>query len=376
MAAVLWLGSLSNATPPQTSVMPSLAIAPVRMNPPTHLPAALRRKKYSTALEQMSARPKPYDRSSQEAPKVVIEKEYPYGETKSYTASVRFNDRPGFLKCTSNKLLYTVELYALNTIHANNPIQYGMPANTKDLFVKLLNSGRPRKNLHCIIFERINGISLKRFVSVLTTPQKDNILPRIFADVIKGLKYIHRLGWVHGDIKPDNIIISRNPDGTPKVTIIDFDMAQKVGNDLRLTFGGTSGYKAPEEYLKKPVNQYKRESWTVGATIYAALMGSPPYGFSYDPELRDLSPWEKSDLESVMKQIAQTGVHARTFFSPSKNTLLLSLMASLMACKADERVTINSSDTMLESQLIASGKMPASMDRIWAKLNGKYDMKL
>jgi len=48
-------------------------------------------------------------------------------------------------------------------------------------------------------------------------------LPRILEQVIAGVESLHQLGYVHRDLKPDNIVITLRP---LKATLIDFDISQ------------------------------------------------------------------------------------------------------------------------------------------------------
>ena len=95
--------------------------------------------------------------------------------------------------------------------------------------------------------------------------------------LLDGLEQIHEAGFIHRDIKPDNIYIREN--GSP--VLLDFGSArQAVGSQTRtLTALVTSGY-APFEQYGATKGSDKQGPWTdiyaLGATLYRAVTARPP----------------------------------------------------------------------------------------------------
>ncbi len=89
----------------------------------------------------------------------------------------------------------------------------------------------------------------------------------IFVQVAQGLQAMHTLGYVHCDIKPNNILRS----DTGKVKIIDFGQSCKIGT-IKERIQGTPDYIAPEQVKRKPVS-HKTDIFNLGATLYWALTG-------------------------------------------------------------------------------------------------------
>lgn len=95
-----------------------------------------------------------------------------------------------------------------------------------------------------------------------------------------GLGYMHDKGWVHKDIKPDNILLNR----AGEVRIIDFSLAvRKAGGLAKLMGGskkaairGTRTYLAPETIRKEPSTP-ATDIYSLGITFYEALVGTPPF---------------------------------------------------------------------------------------------------
>jgi len=95
-----------------------------------------------------------------------------------------------------------------------------------------------------------------------------------------GLGYMHDKGWVHKDIKPDNILLNR----AGEVRIIDFSLAvRKAGGFAKLMGGskkaairGTRTYLAPETIRKEPSTP-ATDIYSLGIAFYEALVGTPPF---------------------------------------------------------------------------------------------------
>jgi len=89
----------------------------------------------------------------------------------------------------------------------------------------------------------------------------------VFRMVASGLNAMHQHGFVHCDIKPNNILI--NKAGTIK--IIDLGQSCKIGT-IKQRIQGTPDYIAPEQVKRKPLGP-KTDIFNLGATMYWALTG-------------------------------------------------------------------------------------------------------
>lgn len=105
---------------------------------------------------------------------------------------------------------------------------------------------------------------------------------RIIADACRGLIVAHEKNLIHRDIKPDNIMLAG--DGTAKVS--DFGLAKMENTDTpTLTQQhqvlGTPHYMSPEQCRSSQVDA-RSDIYSLGATFYDLLTGSPPYAKSTD----------------------------------------------------------------------------------------------
>jgi serine/threonine-protein kinase len=88
-----------------------------------------------------------------------------------------------------------------------------------------------------------------------------------FVQAAQALEALHASGYVHCDLKPNNILIG--PDGTVKV--IDFGQACKAGT-VKERIQGTPDYIAPEQVKREAVT-VRTDVFNFGATMYWALTG-------------------------------------------------------------------------------------------------------
>ncbi|XP_061358779.1 serine/threonine-protein kinase GRIK1-like [Gastrolobium bilobum] len=98
---------------------------------------------------------------------------------------------------------------------------------------------------------------------------------RYLRDIISGLTYLHAHNIVHGDIKPDNLLVTRH--GTVKIG--DFSVSQAFENDndeLRRS-PGTPVFTAPECIIGLTYHGKAADTWAVGVTLYCMILGEYPF---------------------------------------------------------------------------------------------------
>ncbi|MGA8208808.1 MAG: serine/threonine-protein kinase, partial [Nocardioidaceae bacterium] len=95
------------------------------------------------------------------------------------------------------------------------------------------------------------------------------------AQVADGLAAAHDAGITHRDVKPGNVLVRE--DGTAKIS--DFGIARAAGDPALTQSGlltGTPSYFSPE-LARGEGPSHAADVWALGATLYAAVEGRPPY---------------------------------------------------------------------------------------------------
>jgi serine/threonine protein kinase len=100
----------------------------------------------------------------------------------------------------------------------------------------------------------------------------NDVLLRLFYQILQGVDAIHKKNIAHLDIKPSNILCDQY--GRPK--IIDFGISVSNINETKLQ-SGTAPYQAPEQILSMIHDPFKADIWSLGVTFYYLAFKSLPW---------------------------------------------------------------------------------------------------
>lgn len=102
---------------------------------------------------------------------------------------------------------------------------------------------------------------------------------RLIELVAMALEHMHDRGWLHRDVKPENILMNKSAE----VRLIDFSLACRSATILTKVFSrkagtiqGTRTYMAPEQILGKPLSP-QTDIYSLGVTIFEIITGQPPF---------------------------------------------------------------------------------------------------
>ncbi len=125
-----------------------------------------------------------------------------------------------------------------------------------------------------VLIEHLEGPSLRRLIKRDGAISLQQLLP-LAVDVAGALQYMAQSGYVHLDVKPDNIVMGVPP------RLIDLSIARTVERAAQ-TRGpiGTDAYMAPEQCVAEfeggPIGP-AADSWGLGATLHHAIGGEKPF---------------------------------------------------------------------------------------------------
>jgi tRNA A-37 threonylcarbamoyl transferase component Bud32 len=134
-------------------------------------------------------------------------------------------------------------------------------------------------NLHFLVMEWVDGTNLQDLVKKFGPLDPVRACHYIYGAAV-GLQHAHEIGLIHRDIKPGNILIDRSG----VVKILDLGLARLTHDtDDQLTRQndenvlGTADYLAPEQALDSHTVDIRADIYSLGATFYFLLTGSPPF---------------------------------------------------------------------------------------------------
>jgi serine/threonine protein kinase len=142
--------------------------------------------------------------------------------------------------------------------------------NAVPVFDAVEQDGQP-----CLVMQYVPSTPLSAVVRD-EGPLPPREAARIGAQVASALTAAHRLGIVHRDIKPGNVLLDE--DG--RALISDFGISRALGDSTLTSTGlvhGTPAYLAPE-VARGDDSSFASDVFSLGSTLYAAVEGTPPFG--------------------------------------------------------------------------------------------------
>lgn len=149
---------------------------------------------------------------------------------------------------------------------------------------RFLDIGTSEKGKPFLVMEYVEGLSLTDYCN----SKKFSVAERLafFSKILDAVEYSHRRGFIHCDLKPNNILVGS--DGVPKV--IDFGIASKYGSfisdkDTKTNFfrhSFTLDYASPEQIKGEKKLTEKTDIYSLGVVLYELLTGKLPIEFEND----------------------------------------------------------------------------------------------
>jgi serine/threonine protein kinase len=144
---------------------------------------------------------------------------------------------------------------------------------SENIFIEVIEYYSPKDGWH----DLLDFIESDEWLHTATSD-----LNKIFMNVVEGLAHLFELGYVHGDIKGNILLITAQNiivnTATFEVKIIDFDMAKAViPNYLSRNFSGTLSYFSPQILQGFSYSLEKNQVWQLGCILYILYFKSHPF---------------------------------------------------------------------------------------------------
>lgn len=162
----------------------------------------------------------------------------------------------------------------------------------------ILDGGVTDKGIHYIIMEYVDGLPIDEYLKSTELNQYEKL--QLFLKICDAINYAHNRLILHLDIKPSNILV--NKEGQAK--LLDFGIAQKVGNKLQKQVQKATPFYAAPEQIKTGNITIATDIFQLGVLLHLILSYENPIVPNetnpYDRALR-LSESINKELISIIK---------------------------------------------------------------------------
>lgn len=148
---------------------------------------------------------------------------------------------------------------------------------------------------------------------------------RLVETVAMALEHVHERGWLHRDIKPDNILMNKSAE----VRVIDFSLASRAATTISKMFArkqatvqGTRTYMAPEQILGRPLTP-QTDIYNLGVTLFELLTGQAPFAGSTPKDI-------------LLKHLGEPAPEP-SLFNPNVTPEMDRIILRMLAKKPDQR---------------------------------------
>jgi serine/threonine-protein kinase len=214
-------------------------------------------------------------------------------------------------------------------------------------------------------------------------------------DACDALAEAHALGIVHRDVKPANMFLARQPDGTSIVKVIDFGISKLADADGGITRTtaviGSPLYMSPEQLAATRSADARSDVWSLGVTLYELLTGAPPFRGDTIAQLvasvlhRDARPPSESrpDVPRALDAVVMKCLRR----DPSARYATVAALAAALAPFGGERAAVSASRASRVASALAAtadvtalagDSLPAgsrTADRSWSTTGGRTSVR-
>jgi serine/threonine protein kinase len=194
--------------------------------------------------------------------------------------------------------------------------------------VRVMDVGVLDGGLPYMVMEHLDGTDLHRLLEERKTlPVSDAV--DFLLQGMEAIAEAHAAGIVHRDLKPANLFLTRHPDGSPLVKVLDFGISKSSGVSQEQNLTATSTimgsplYMSPEQLRSSKNVDARTDVWALGVILYELLVGRLPFeaetvtglcakiAADAPTTLRELDASLPATLEAVVMRCLEKNVNQR-----------------------------------------------------------------
>lgn len=240
-----------------------------------------------------------------------------------------------------NNQKYFIKILDNNFYVDNENIVYDILKNKKHEYLLNYVNKHEKYSYRAYVYDFLDGYSLDEYVlTVKNNMISEKFILNIIKQILNGLKELHSMNIIHGDIKLQNIYVIADE----KIKIIDYDLSKlATGNDLYIQCSsvfGTKNYISPESYH---LSIYSSESdiWSTGVILFYLICFKFP--FDEVPDFYDVTNvYRRNIFKHPNMHLIEQAIIEKNY-----NENLLRLTQGLIEFNIDQRFTIDQSIEMI-----------------------------
>jgi eukaryotic-like serine/threonine-protein kinase len=148
---------------------------------------------------------------------------------------------------------------------------------------RVLDVGELEGGAPYIVMEYLEGRDLSGTIAERGTLPVEEAVAYVL-EACEAIAEAHAAGIVHRDLKPSNLFVTRRPDGSSFIKVLDFGISKALlsaGGEGTLTttssFVGSPVYSPPEQLVRAHDVDGRADIWSLGTILFEALAGRPPF---------------------------------------------------------------------------------------------------
>ena len=150
--------------------------------------------------------------------------------------------------------------------------------------VRVMDVGTLDSGLPYMVMEHLQGSDLGQVIAERKAVPVEEAVEYLL-QAMEALAEAHSVGIVHRDLKPGNLFLSRRPDGSALVKVLDFGISKSVESEAHspqsltatATIMGSPLYMSPEQLRSTKNVDARTDVWALGVILYELLSGAPPF---------------------------------------------------------------------------------------------------
>ena len=169
--------------------------------------------------------------------------------------------------------------------------------------IRVFNFFRANDTVY-MVMQYEQGRTLHQYIQTHKGEVRERFIRAVFTRMLNGLREVHAHKLLHLDIKPSNVYL--RADGTP--VLLDFGAARQtlIGDRPILKPMYTPGFASPEQYGDRPALGPWSDIYSVGASLYACVVGTAPPRADDRTQNDTLAPLARTHAGRYSDQLLET----------------------------------------------------------------------